>query len=141
MAGPLATARHSPFDGPSFGPSFGRSWLAWASLGEAMTLLILLFVAVPLKHAAGLPVGVEVMGPVHGAAVLAFAYLLIEAVAAGEVGARAAFLLVLGALVPFGGFFGVRMLAGHPTGETRANHRPAGEPVLKTIIEAVREFA
>ncbi len=39
-----------------------------ASLIEATTLVLLLGVAVPLKHFAGRPEAVTVMGPVHGIA-------------------------------------------------------------------------
>jgi integral membrane protein len=38
---------------------------------EASTLLILILVAVPLKHAFGYAIATRIMGPVHGAAFVA----------------------------------------------------------------------
>ena len=38
------------------------------SLLEGTTLLLLLGVAVPLKHLAGMPVATSIMGPIHGIA-------------------------------------------------------------------------
>ncbi len=42
--------------------------LELASLVEATTLVLLVGVAVPLKHFAGQPTAVAVMGPIHGLA-------------------------------------------------------------------------
>ena len=42
------------------------------SLIEGSTLLLLLLVAVPLKHLAGIFVATRIMGPVHGLAFLAY---------------------------------------------------------------------
>lgn len=76
--------------------------LRLASALEGTTLLLLLGLAVPLKHLAGWPQAVSVLGPVHGAAFLFFAWCLLEASSgehwrAGEI-AR----LLGGALLPFG---------------------------------------
>src|SRR5262245_39185516 len=43
-----------------------------ASVAEATTLLLLLGLAVPLKHLGGWSMGVHVAGPVHGLAFLAY---------------------------------------------------------------------
>ena len=43
--------------------------LQYLSLLEATTLVVLVCVAVPLKHLAGYPVAVSIMGPVHGIAI------------------------------------------------------------------------
>jgi integral membrane protein len=42
-----------------------------AGLIEGTTLLVLLLIAVPLKHIGGIPQFVSVMGPLHGAAFIA----------------------------------------------------------------------
>ena len=78
--------------------------LGIVSLLEASTLILLLFVAVPLKHLAGWPAAVAIVGPIHGLAFLAFLWLAIETAAAGECSKREAARLVLLAFVPFGGF-------------------------------------
>ncbi|MDZ5460080.1 DUF3817 domain-containing protein [Azohydromonas lata] len=54
------------------------------ALAESVTLLLLLCVAVPLKHAAGWPWGVNVMGPLHGLAFVLYGWrLLVTATYAG----------------------------------------------------------
>lgn len=52
--------------------------LRLASLGEGATLLLLLLIAVPLKRLAGWPTGVSIMGPIHGAAFLLYAALVLR---------------------------------------------------------------
>lgn len=78
--------------------------LGMVALLEASTLVLLLFVAVPLKHLAGWPVAVAVMGPVHGLAFLAFLWIAIETAAGGECSRREVARLVVMAFIPFGGF-------------------------------------
>jgi integral membrane protein len=84
-----------------------------ASAVEAATLLLLVTVAVPLKHLAGWPAGVRVLGPVHGLAFIAFAWLAVQAVAASPQAWSAAerARLFAGALLPLGGFLNLRMIA------------------------------
>lgn len=78
--------------------------LRLASLGEGATLLLLLFIAVPLKRLAGWPSGVSVMGPIHGAAFLLYAALVLRNTGAGRLTARETVLLLVAAFVPFGAF-------------------------------------
>lgn len=84
--------------------------LRQAALLEAWTLVLLLGVAVPLKHGAGWPVAVSVMGPVHGLAFVAYAWMALATVAARGWGAQDAWRLLWGSLLPLGGFFTVRWL-------------------------------
>ncbi len=84
--------------------------LRQAALIEAWTLVLLLGIAVPLKHGAGWPLAVSVMGPVHGLAFVAYVWMALGTVAARGRGARDAWRLLWGALVPLGGFFTVRWL-------------------------------
>ena len=44
----------------------------WAAVLEGVTLLVLLGIAVPLKHLAGVPNGVSWVGPVHGVAFMVY---------------------------------------------------------------------
>jgi integral membrane protein len=78
--------------------------LRLASLGEGATLLLLLFIAVPLKRLAGWPTGVSVMGPIHGAAFLMYAALVLRNASAGHLSTRETVLLLVAAFVPFGAF-------------------------------------
>ena len=82
--------------------------LRMASLGEGATLLLLLLIAVPLKRLAGWPTGVSVMGPIHGAAFVLYAALVLRNASAGHLSARETLLLLVAAFVPFGAF----MVAG-----------------------------
>lgn len=49
-----------------------------ASVLEATTLAVLVFVAVPLKHVFGMPQLVSAIGPVHGLAFLFYLWMLIQ---------------------------------------------------------------
>lgn len=81
-----------------------------ASLVEGLTLLALVAVAVPLKHLAGWPHGVTWMGPLHGLAFLAYAWMAVEAVSAGGWRRAEALRLFGSALVPGGAFFNIGWL-------------------------------
>ena len=74
------------------------------SLIEGSTLVLLLFVAVPLKHLAGLPLAVTLVGPIHGLAFLAYAWTAIETVGGGGWSRGDAARLLVVAFIPFGGF-------------------------------------
>jgi integral membrane protein len=49
-----------------------EKWFRIMGRLEGFSFLILLLVAMPLKYYAGLPLGVKVMGPIHGALFLAY---------------------------------------------------------------------
>lgn len=95
-------------DGPLEARQLRR--LELASAIEGTTLVALLLVAVPLKHLAGLPVAVRLMGPAHGLAFAFYAWTAFETIAGGGWGRGDALRLALAALVPFGGFFNLRWL-------------------------------
>lgn len=77
--------------------------LRLASLGEGATLLLLLLIAVPLKRLAGWPTGVSIMGPIHGAAFLLYAALVLRHTGS-LLTVRDTLALLLAAFVPFGAF-------------------------------------
>lgn len=85
--------------------------LRLAGLIEGTTLLVLLLVAVPLKHLAGLPGLVSVMGPVHGLAFVAYLVALVDNLAGGGWRPRDMMRAGLVALVPLGTFINDRWLA------------------------------
>jgi integral membrane protein len=80
------------------------------SLLEGMTLLILIFVAVPLRHLGGYRIATMIMGPVHGTAFLLYIWTLMQTISAGSVARGDALRLVAAAFVPFGAFFNERLL-------------------------------
>ncbi|WP_439814109.1 DUF3817 domain-containing protein [Zavarzinia sp. CC-PAN008] len=77
---------------------------------EGVTLLLLLGVAVPLKHLAGLPQATAILGPLHGLAFLAFCWALVQAAVGGAWPRGEVARLALGAMLPFGGFVNERRL-------------------------------
>jgi len=81
------------------------------SLLEGSTLLLLLLVAVPLKHLAGASVATHIMGPIHGLAFLAYLWMLIQTVSGGGWSRSETTRLVVAALIPFGAFVNERALA------------------------------
>jgi integral membrane protein len=84
--------------------------LRYACIVEGTTLLILLGIAVPLKHFAGEPMVVSIMGPVHGLAFLFYIWLAIN-IASGARWKKREVVCVLGAaLVPFSGFFVLKFI-------------------------------
>ncbi|MFC0267789.1 DUF3817 domain-containing protein [Kushneria aurantia] len=78
--------------------------LRWISWLEGTTLLLLLVVAVPLKHAAGMPLAVSIMGPIHGVAFLLYLSALFRVVAMGGWDTTDVARMVLAAFIPFGAF-------------------------------------
>jgi integral membrane protein len=84
--------------------------LRLASFVEATTLLLLLLVAVPLKHGFGYALATRIMGPVHGAAFVAYAWSVIAAISDGSWSRREIARLSFAAFVPFGGFLNVGLL-------------------------------
>ena len=78
---------------------------------EAVTLLTLFFVAMPLKYVAGYPVAVSVVGTVHGMSFLFFGWMLFNAYSYGGLRFGEILKMMALAFVPFGGFFNDRHLA------------------------------
>lgn len=78
---------------------------------EATTLVLLVFVAVPLKHLGGMPAAVKWLGPVHGVAFVAYLWLVVTSAASGAWQRSEIVRLTVAAIVPFGGFLNVAWLA------------------------------
>jgi integral membrane protein len=91
-------------------------------LAEGVTLLLLLFIAVPLKHFAALPQATAIMGPVHGLVFLAYAVTLVESITAGGWTRRDAWMAGIACLVPFGPLFSDRRIQAL-IGAARARRR------------------
>lgn len=81
------------------------------SLIEGTTLLVLVLVAVPLKHLAGLPRATSIMGPIHGVAFLTYCWMLIQTVSGGGWSRAETLRMAVAALIPFGAFVNERALA------------------------------
>ena len=81
------------------------------SVLEGTTLLLLLGIAVPLKHLAGFPIATSIMGPVHGIAFVLYFWMLIQTVSGGGWTRSETPRMVFAAFIPFGAFVNERALA------------------------------
>ncbi|MCJ9707577.1 DUF3817 domain-containing protein [Bordetella hinzii] len=80
------------------------------SIIEATTLVLLVFIAAPLRHIMGWPYGSKLLGPIHGIAFLAYIWTALQTVAGGGWRQREVIRLFLVAFVPFGGYANIRWL-------------------------------
>ncbi len=78
---------------------------------EGTTLILLVFIAVPLKHLMGLSTATAVMGPIHGIAFVFYIWMLIQTLSSLDFSKADAAWMILAAFVPFGGFLSGRALA------------------------------
>lgn len=81
-----------------------------AAIFEALTLLALFCLAMPLKYWAEVPSAVSIMGPIHGLAFMIFLWFVIRSWAEGLINGLGALRLFIGAFIPFGGFVNERWL-------------------------------
>ena len=81
-----------------------------ASIAEGCTLLVLVFIAVPLKHLGGHAIATAIMGPVHGIAFLLYVWTLIQTVSGADFTGTEVVRMVAAAFIPFGGFVTARAL-------------------------------
>lgn len=75
------------------------------SLTEGVSWLLLFFIAMPLKYGAGWPVGVQVMGRIHGGLFVLFIFTLARAAIEAEWGFVKTARAFVASLVPFGAFW------------------------------------
>ena len=79
-------------------------FLRAVGLAEAVSFLLLLGIAMPLKYFAGMPIAVKIVGSIHGALFVLFSVTLIRVMwIAGWPFARG-LLVWVAALLPFGPF-------------------------------------
>jgi integral membrane protein len=80
-------------------------WLRIIAFLEGVSLIALVFIAVPIKYMAGNPAMVKTLGPIHGAIFLLF---LINALSVGiehNWKLNTWFKVVLACFIPFGTFY------------------------------------
>lgn len=80
------------------------------SIAEASTLVLLVCVAVPLKHVFDWPLATRIVGPIHGLAFLAYSWTVLQTVSAGGWRGRDIARLFIVAFLPFAGFFNMPWL-------------------------------
>ncbi len=88
---------------------------------EAVSFLLLLFVAMPLKYLASQPLGVRVLGPIHGALFVAYVALVLVAARSERWDLGKVTTLIVASLLPFGPFFTERTL------RSASSVEPAGD--------------
>jgi integral membrane protein len=71
---------------------------------EGISLLLLLFVAMPLKYAAGIPLAVRIVGMAHGVLFLIFVFVLYRVAIEREWPWRRSLGALAAAVIPFGAF-------------------------------------
>ena len=91
--------------------------LRLVALLEGSSFLILLFVAMPLKYLAGLPLAVRIVGTVHGVLFLLFIAALVRASIRRRWPFRRSLLAFVASIVPFGTFVFDRSLRIEIEGE------------------------
>jgi len=74
------------------------------SILEGSSLLLLLFLAVPLKRMLDMPEAVSIIGPIHGVLFIAFNLALIIAVGKSQLKASYGLIGFIASLIPFGSF-------------------------------------
>ena len=93
---------------------FSIKTFRYVALAEATSFLILLFVAY-IVHSEG---GVNVMGPLHGTLFLAYVVIALAVARSAGWSTKQTILVLVGAVLPFGGFVVDRWLA--KTGQLKA---------------------
>jgi integral membrane protein len=79
---------------------------------EGWSYIILLFIAMPLKYLADLPMAVRIVGMLHGALFVGFCLSLLEMIMRFRWGLFKVILVFLSSLLPFGTFYMDRKLFG-----------------------------
>jgi integral membrane protein len=82
-----------------------RRQLLWIGRAEAVSFLVLLGVAMPLKYAAGMPLAVRIVGLAHGLLFLLFVMTLIRVTGEERWPRRLAILGFVASFLPFGPFW------------------------------------
>ena len=80
-------------------------WFRKIALAEGISFLILLFIAMPLKYFAGMPMAVTVFGGLHGALFIAFVILAREVKNGCNKDWKWLGRALLASVVPFGTFY------------------------------------
>ena len=77
---------------------------------EGYSYLILLFIAMPLKYYAGLPLAVKIVGMAHGVLFIIFVLYLLKAWQKARWSAYESMIFFVASLIPFGTFYTDKMV-------------------------------
>ena len=73
----------------------------WTALAEAVSYLVLLGIAMPLKYVWDMPLAVRIIGSLHGALFVLFCLTLASAMRAGKWSLGRGIMLFAASLLPF----------------------------------------
>jgi integral membrane protein len=76
----------------------------WVAFSEGLSFVLLLFVAMPLKYWAGLPLAVRVVGSLHGLLFVAFLWALFRVTVERGWSVKRCLVALLSSIIPFGTF-------------------------------------
>lgn len=82
--------------------NFDIKYFRWLSYIEGISLLLLFFVAMPLKYLAGLPQAVRVVGMAHGILFLVYVFALLNVALENRWGWKKSFFGFISSSIPFG---------------------------------------
>lgn len=85
------------------------------ALAEATSFLALL-IATYIKYAHDEPIGVEILGPLHGLLFILYVVLALSLARRADWSVRTTLMVLVGAVLPFGGYVVDRWLARRPAG-------------------------
>jgi integral membrane protein len=91
----------------------------YVALIEATTFLLLL-IASYVKRAGDQPLGVEILGPIHGLLFIAYVVMALSVRESAGWSGRQTLLILLGAVVPFGGYVVDAWINRHNAEQLRA---------------------
>jgi integral membrane protein len=80
------------------------SWFRKIAFAEGVSFLILLFIAMPLKYLADIPIAVTVVGGIHGALFVAFMVMIYLVREGYQKDLRWSIKAFLASIIPFGTF-------------------------------------
>lgn len=83
----------------------GIGRLRLTGLLEGISYLLLLFIAVPAKYWADMPIISKVLGPIHGVLFILFVYYTISIAGEKKWGLVTTGKLLLASIIPFGTFY------------------------------------
>jgi len=79
-------------------------WLRLIGFYEAISFIVLVFIAMPVKYGMGQPIGVKVFGPIHGWLFVMYCIAITIARAKTNLSLKWCFACFVAALLPFGPF-------------------------------------
>jgi len=76
----------------------------WIAIAEGVSFLLLLFIAMPLKYWAGMPLWVRIVGSAHGGLFLLYIWAALRAASHDKWSIKQVIIALVASLLPFGPF-------------------------------------